>query len=337
MPPSLRKEFQAADFRRIVDIVKATGGEVYGAGVRDLLLLLSSTSDSTSVPPLLNMQKIHCRYADNNRISILLSLLKMDYVLTSTMNIMDVNISIRCRKATAMTRVGPPPHHPTATTSLLPAAMITIHVSSLPRKLWRMQRPRFDVDILACNSKGIYAWPIPVNGQELDVADVMSRIHARSFSVLPQWNSMTSSVAMTLQESIEMVNAGWTMTYRSATTITEAAAAAAAAVASAAAATNGGSSSSANGNNNDGEKEEACFKEPIVFRWTSSCSSSGASATECGICQEAFQAKSVVVRLPCRHVFHGYCDATRPQAGGICKWFERSLTCPFCRHSAVLP
>ncbi|GMY33285.1 E3 ubiquitin-protein ligase MPSR1-like [Fagus crenata] len=48
------------------------------------------------------------------------------------------------------------------------------------------------------------------------------------------------------------------------------------------------------------------------------------SVEECIICMEEFLVGSVLIRMPCSHVFHGDC---------IVKWLETSHLCPLCRHS----
>lgn len=46
------------------------------------------------------------------------------------------------------------------------------------------------------------------------------------------------------------------------------------------------------------------------------------SLDPCTICQEAYQLDELIVRLPCKHIFHKDC---------VFKWFEKENACCLCR------
>lgn len=48
----------------------------------------------------------------------------------------------------------------------------------------------------------------------------------------------------------------------------------------------------------------------------------GNAASECSICQDAFDVGAEVLKLPCRHLYHAEC---------VTSWLQRNNTCPLCR------
>mmetsp|Transcript_13870 Transcript_13870/g.17201 ORF Transcript_13870/g.17201 Transcript_13870/m.17201 type:complete len:244 (-) Transcript_13870:1332-2063(-) len=49
---------------------------------------------------------------------------------------------------------------------------------------------------------------------------------------------------------------------------------------------------------------------------------------ECIICQYTFSASSLVMQLPCGHIYHNDC---------LIQWYSRSILCPMCRQPIVGP
>lgn len=67
----------------------------------------------------------------------------------------------------------------------------------------------------------------------------------------------------------------------------------------------------------------------VLVSTATTCSAAEADGDDCSVCLAGFEAKAVVNRLPCGHLFHRACLET---------WlrYERA-TCPLCRAHVPLP
>ena len=49
----------------------------------------------------------------------------------------------------------------------------------------------------------------------------------------------------------------------------------------------------------------------------------GSFERDCAVCQESYVHKDIVMKLPCRHLYHAEC---------LSSWLIKNNTCPLCRH-----
>ncbi|PNH02719.1 hypothetical protein TSOC_011271 [Tetrabaena socialis] len=268
-------------FKRIIAVIKALKGDVYGSCVRDIIQYDSHIFGRSEQPPPANtMGTIQCRLSDRSQLSTTLSILRIDYDVTSidsldyTEGLFRVRLKAPCSPG-----------------------VVTLHVTTMVRNLWRLQRPLFDVDTLASGNASIFIYTLPTPNDATDaVSSIMVRILARRFSLI-HMDMTHKRLAYTVGEAIKLVNDGWCM------------------------------DDSALGSRSWLAARWADLKHPNSSHETQRpvCSD------VCSICQEAFTASDVALLLPCSHAFHGFCDR-KQGTGGISRWLEDNLTCPCCRQ-----
>jgi hypothetical protein len=91
---------------------------------------------------------------------------------------------------------------------------IEVVACTTPKNLWKMQRPIFDVDSLACNNHGIYVWPYgSLHDAHTDrIGTIMNRIFRMTFSLYPSSSRKDNECTIeAIQSAIHMVRCGWTM------------------------------------------------------------------------------------------------------------------------------
>ncbi|PNH12595.1 hypothetical protein TSOC_000461 [Tetrabaena socialis] len=255
-------------------MIKALKGEVYGAGVRDIIQYDAMTTKT----PLPIMSDIKCRFKEVYWVRALYALMRVDYdiIHPEARDYTDWCFRVRLR----------PPCFPGA---------ITIHVTTMVRNLWRLERPFFDVDTLASNSLAIYVYTPPTPNEPLDtVTSTMSRILAKRFSLF-QIDTSNKRISQAIAEAVQMVQNGWIMDDHTL-----------------------GARSWIACPWKDVKKPRIGSEKPDV----------------CSICQDTFTLHDIVISLPCAHSFHGFCDQTHKK-GGVVKWLEENPACPCCRKVVI--
>ena len=179
----------AKEFKRICDIMKAIGGQIYGPCVRDLILI-----DSPSHMELeLDMRDIKCRCKDALHVQKCIAVLRVDYRVEYHMEQNDeCVIDIFLQK----------PCHP---------GMITAHMLIINHLHWTLTRPVFDVDSLAYNMREMYIWPMQSSQSDLNIANVISGILGRRFKIYETIDTTHARALSYMSGAVELVKLGWTM------------------------------------------------------------------------------------------------------------------------------
>lgn len=279
-------QVHAHHFRRIMTIIKSFRGSVYGPCIRDLL------QHDANVHEAGQMKEIHCHFNDRSLISMLLSLLRVDYRVsylnTTPCDYADDCYQIACIDCTEGCVDGE--HRKPVN--------INLKICTLPRNMWKMEGPAFDVDSLASSANAMYVYTLPTMLSPADpVGTLISRILAKRFSLVKADATETKTVAA-INYAADMVLNGWQM--------------------------------------DDvvlGRRSWiVCRWQDVLKRYRGRVCGGG----ECSICQEQFRVTDIVLMLPCSHAFHCYCSdkcpTTHESRGGICKWIELNDSCPYCRR-----
>ena len=270
-PPCISQHAHTSHAKRIISVIKAVRGEVYGECVRNMLHVDAQNKS----PPAIT--RIHCRVNDRHIAHILVTLLGVDYKVAGT------NVSSDFSEGTYIIRMSAP----------CDPGVITLDITTMPRNMWRLDRPSFDIDTLASNSQSLYVYTVPSPGDPAHPIDViLSRVMSKKFALLHH-DSTGKKTAIALKHAVDLVASGWIMDDRVL---------------------------GARGWLASFWKDVRLIRRnPIAI------------SDECSICQEKFRASDIVVVLPCSHAFHGFCDQ-KHCTGGICTWVETNASCPCCRR-----
>lgn len=291
-PVRAGQEARVFQFKRLVSLIKALRGEVYGECVRDLLLLVSDANQESCM-----LDRIRCRMGCRAMAQTLLSVMRVDFHVQCVNYIDSVEASYRVYLSG-------------------PAAPQTIQldVTTMSYSMWRLQRLNFDVDNLASSSRSLFVWSLfgsnPMSTAQVHctearpsnpghLIETLARIHQRRFSLLGEGSCTIHLDA--LMGAIDMVQSGWTH------------------------------DSSRSGNWDIWIM--AAPEVPTLDVPTPDVPTLDVPAPDaptCAICQDPLKQGDCVVRLPCKHVFHGHCDAANKR-GGICQWLRINGSCPYCR------
>ena len=273
-PADMAFTLHAAQYQRILAIIKGLRGDVYGECVRENILyeVARHSSSKASCMSGISMQCINCRMPDERAVHNLIAVLRIDYTVVhgQSPGVYIIQIQQLCKPG-----------------------MILLETTVLPREMWRLRRPIFDVDSLASNASSLYSWPLAVESNAGDkTLQILCRIYARRFA-LNVLDGTGPVVVSAIQRAMSLIDKGWIMD----------------------------------------EDARGEGKGWIVTRGLVPGPASPARrATNdvCAICHEPLLPSDCVVTLQCKHAFHGFCNA-KEQEGGICAWLKDSLTCPFCR------
>lgn len=288
---------RASHFRRVLMTIKACRGDVYGQCVRDMLQYDAVASQSD--PNVMRlpfeshrtfMRQIRCRLNDRTLLNTLLMVLRVDYCVTFAPS---VTLDVRDDETMVDDLVynisfGHEPEQ----------IQVTLHVCTMFRNMWRLQRPAFDVDMLASSGTSIYVYTSPSMYSPADqVGTVLSRVFAKRFAPVNP-DATAKSMAMAVVAAADMVLDGWTMD-----------------------------------NTVLGGRHQQHW---AVCQWKDVIPRYGAQRVkgdECSICQERFRHADVVLLLPCSHAFHCHCSGKRDSSDGICRWIQLNDSCPCCRKN----
>ena len=182
-PPCMSFPARAVQFKRIVGVIKALRGEIYGKSVRDMISVDLPYSNKNQYV----MDSIKCRFADMKSVYTLISILRVDYTVLDDS---DDGIFI---------------------VQLKPNSSIRLETTTILRNMWRLDRPSFDVDGLASNNTSMFVYTLPTPFDPADnMTVILSRILNQKFS-LAVIDATNKRTAVTVVEAIRMVQSGWTM------------------------------------------------------------------------------------------------------------------------------
>lgn len=168
-------------------MIKALRGDIYGESVRDII----QCDALMSAKPTTLLRSIKCRFQDGRQVLALVSVLRVDYHVHQTGNCDDeiiVTLNGTCESM---------------------HGRICIQPTTILRNLWRLIRPTFDVDTLACNHNSIYVYTVTTPNEPVDnISAVMSRILSKRFSLL---HLDIKNTPTAIPDAIRMVHNGWSM------------------------------------------------------------------------------------------------------------------------------
>ena len=170
----MMEQAHAIKFKRIMGLIKAMHGEVYGACVRDVIL-----DDPTA------MKEIKCRFKDKRSVYTLIAVLRVDYPLTDQTD--------------------------EVTEGAFTCACIRVHVTTMVKHMWMIDRPIFDVDALASTTTSIFVYTLPTPND--CVTTIMSRVMKKRFALF-QGDSTKRRTVLAVDAALDLVSRGWVMDYK---------------------------------------------------------------------------------------------------------------------------
>lgn len=171
---------------RIIRLVKALGGEVFGETAREELF---STKEMT---------RIYCRFQNPRDSTNFRRVLKVDF------GVVDIESDRLVEKTFDVYN---------SLDSLDSLDKIRVIVDDNLRKMWRMERPDFDIDALSSDSTSIYFYPIPTINDPVDPCrEIVKKIIQRRFELHPtiQKRTLEKTVSV-MRKAIDLVEKGWVM------------------------------------------------------------------------------------------------------------------------------
>jgi hypothetical protein len=258
----------AAEFKRIIAVVKALRGEIYGECVRDVLTYDALRAAGVDSIPQSLMRVVRARFNDPRARHSLVAVLRIDHVVVE-------DDDPGNNAASLVVHLRPPAGGSgTMTLSQTPCCQsqqsqhIAIVINDDIRTMWRARRPSFDIDCLASTRTSTYVYTLPSPYDPPNLIDtIVHRIMMRRFC-LAQLGPSVQQTSRAARDALDLVRSGWTM---------------------------------------DDSYMGALNRSWVAAMWCN-VPRARSCTDECTICQERFMPSDAVIVLPCGHVFHGFCD-----------------------------